>query len=520
MDLIKNRQVKYRKYISLLICALLVFSIFANSVESHAIIPALIAADGVITYGGSIVMLLAAGGLAGWGFDTLSNAYNVFYENMPSTLDAYFQNNYQSWINNGEIVISKEMFELMSDRLDSLMTNNTLMLEMLAGNIVPYSVGGSNGFQILCVYPTSSISYSNVAFFNLLNFYQVGSEDYLYVTPKVRYFQNIEPDLSKMEPSLQLLDSSSAISFTHGLDGGQARFSTVFPAYIGLTCDISSNMFCSYAIGKLSTTGADYETLRVVNSTSTGASALSELKAEINSFLANYVSEQPIITYNIYNPTYNADGNAVIPFPSGLTWDDIYGKSGADIFNPNYDIPVDPSLPGTGEYHGVLGSIKGLLNGLWDGVLSGVGTITGAISAAVSTIIASLADLTEPFKWQKPGGPIGGLFAFFNPLLALLIAIMALIAKILIFLGQLYNIPSSSAMLHPTMIQGINWARGLNSAGGVNLYGLVTGVISIVLGIVVFKLIRNMIAGIGSASPFKDSGWTGTPSGWERRGPE
>lgn len=190
------------------------------------------------------------------------------------------------------------------------------------------------------------------------------------------------------------------------------------------------------------------------------------------------------------------DAGYVITLGDGTT---ISGAQGIRDYTRATDVPTGYVEGSTGVsdipwIRSLVGSIKGVL----EGISSRVGAIAATIAATVSI----------PFDWTKkvPGGPgfVSGIWGFFAVLLALLIAIMGLIAKVVIFIGQLYTIPASSAMIHPTMIQGIEWARGFDSQTGVNLYSLITGVISIALGIVCFKLLRKIITGIGTASPYRE----------------
>lgn len=122
-----------------------------------------------------------------------------------------------------------------------------------------------------------------------------------------------------------------------------------------------------------------------------------------------------------------------------------------------------------------------------------------AISSAVTTIITAIS---TPFNWIPKAPPEipAGIAGFFPNILALLIAIMGFIAKAIIFIGQLSSIQPSTSMLNSTMIQGLEWARGFHTDGGVNLYSLVTGVITVMYGLFIFKLLRKIVTGIGETS--------------------
>lgn len=180
----------------------------------------------------------------------------------------------------------------------------------------------------------------------------------------------------------------------------------------------------------------------------------------------------------------------------GLSIDSVRDLSRAQSL-PAEAVPAADAPPWTSSIPDIpiIGTV---VKGIWDllsRLLDFLKSILNAIKNLISTIIEYLANILSALLPKFPPG----IVAFFSALLALLIAIIGLFGKIIIFIGQLYTIPASSAMIHPTMIQGLEWARGFDSQTGVNLYGLVTGVISIVLGVVVFKLIRKMIAGIGTA---------------------
>lgn len=128
------------------------------------------------------------------------------------------------------------------------------------------------------------------------------------------------------------------------------------------------------------------------------------------------------------------------------------------------------------------------VNPTLDNGLSGV-PIGDTIAIPVSEPITVPADPTWPVIPPSLGD-------FFNPLLALIIAILNFFARGILWLAQLMGIQASTEMLTPPMVDGIEWAQTIGYQG-VTLFGMVRATAGVMLGLLVFKLFKRIAYAAG-----------------------
>lgn len=180
------------------------------------------------------------------------------------------------------------------------------------------------------------------------------------------------------------------------------------------------------------------------------------------------------IDYNYYGNYANDLSNRQATFPTTL--DGVVGQSPSTVYEDAGAITVPPGAADNTEV--------GWLSALWAALMS--------LLASIADIPGNVADSIQGRFPQLPPGVV----MFFPNILALILALMGLFAKGLIFLLDIYNIPPSTAMLNENIIQGINWARNL-SFNGISLYSLIMVACNLMLGLLVFKLIKKIVLSIG-----------------------
>lgn len=539
------KQGKHKQIMIIVICfALVLTMVINNTIESYAFVPAIpIIIAGVAVVGALLIAM-------GANSDTIEESASYVYNTMESSLKDAIDNAsqmaefYDSMYGLGRIVIGSALADLFQDHVDSVYPDNELTYTfngfvntypalgiLFRGSeypLVPASVittlsGYTNGYIGKYESTTSAGVY----------YYQANSATSvnLYID---EYGGACDLDWSNSS-------GSHILSFTNTDTTGarQVWDNPRFHTYIGSTTSNFRGFVCGK--GSFQITFGQYST-----------STWGELVPAVPMINISGVDRPaPIVlatnqVISRVNPDYsfdamplepiNEDGEVAVSVPvssnvggtvsaptSTVTIEqvaqaygslDIFFENGGTITLEDGSVISKQStyIPTAETVRDTTTSlptevVKGATStGEWETEIPVISSLVGAISTGVATIsqylATTFADFANPFNWSNktPSGPgfISGLWAFFAALLALLIAIMGLIGKVIIFIGQLYTIPPSSAMLHPTFVQGIEWARGFNSQTGVNLYGLITGVISIVLGIVVFKLIRKIITGIGT----------------------
>lgn len=496
MDLNTIRKRKnINKIIVYSLCFLMVFSIVMKPVEAEAN-PALLALGPVLGPAGIVLLMtLLAGGYAIHEYNATKKIIADYEAQLDEQTINYINDNYESWESNGNIELPNEIYEDL--------INRQIASEYIINGKIKYITMPDFNYPITYITDTSLTLVNPNVIKNLymIDIAKVNNRlwfsDYLSINN-----QNGTVYFEKYNDNNQMIYGNTSFDYfyqSHN-DVPQLVGFVIYPnREIYKVCKLTyanhyPNGFFSHSLTYYMVNGEDY-------------TASNQILNYINE---NNISHQSVITYNSYNPPVN-NNKITIPLIPEITFEDIQGKSGEEIYQLSGGNGTIPEEGNESGYAGLLGTIIILLNNIKDKIVDTGSTIIGGISTAIgeagngikallNTIISALSGV---FSWEN--NPFGKgiapkIGAFFNPLLALLIAIMHLIAKIIIFIGNIANIPASSAMLHPSMIVGLNWARGFTTAGGVNLFGLIQGVISIVLGIVVFKQIRRIIAGIGTAS--------------------
>lgn len=187
----------------------------------------------------------------------------------------------------------------------------------------------------------------------------------------------------------------------------------------------------------------------------------------------NYDIDQEIAA----NPAWDLT-NKDVALPTTL--DGVVGNHAEDIVTDT-TVSDTVTIPDATTEIGLLGNIYNKIAGFFD-------WLKLFLSNLINNLVNAFRSLVGEFIPKIPDG-IG---AIFNPLWALITALLALFGRAIIFVTSLYEIPASSAMLNSNIIQGINFARSLNFQG-VTLYGMIMAVCNLMLGLLVFNLFKRLV---------------------------
>jgi len=115
-----------------------------------------------------------------------------------------------------------------------------------------------------------------------------------------------------------------------------------------------------------------------------------------------------------------------------------------------------------------------------------------ALLAAFWTTIVSVLD-TVLGRWI-PAIP-AAIGRMFSPLLALLIALIALFGRVFVFLLALMAIPPDSSGLPANVLAGLAWARSIEFRE-IGLIAMLTGAANVVFGVIIFRGLRRIFGGV------------------------
>lgn len=492
---------KLKFCIAIILCLVLVFSVTINSTIEVYANPLLLglSVETVKLIGACLV----AGGLVYANRDSLDRAIDWFVEQTSSSVLSEFQTNAVAVVG-GIATVSSTMWDAVRS------FNQTNFVEDTAQTV-------NTPFNYYDNYPVST-AYNNPI--PLLTFNSHGTFIYTINSKEIKY---IASDLAGDTQVRIYIDSSyvttSYIKTGTDFESYVCNSSGTITLYLHFTATNNKeyhNAVSALFTGATVDTGAiNYDGTTYLNQSDYTVDSVA-IKDTIDDYV-NLAPDQLIADTQAltYTPpmTYPWEEENTINFPfpwevegneDGITYPWEVGGTG-DITNP-YEEPVtipDGSVDSDGTI-GIWEWLKNLYNLVKNGILGFLKMIIDALKwvimaliSGINAIIENIMSLTDiPRNWIPKIPP--GITNFFSSLIALILALMRLFGIAIIFIGDLYNIPATTSMINADIITGIEWARGL-TYNGVNLYGLVMGISNVILFAVVFKLIRKIILGIGSA---------------------
>lgn len=129
-----------------------------------------------------------------------------------------------------------------------------------------------------------------------------------------------------------------------------------------------------------------------------------------------------------------------------------------------------------------IGVIAGVVGGLY-ALLTTIKGAVGGIATAVGTLTGTLVARFMPT-----------LMGFFNPFLQLVAALIGLFARIMRFLGDIWNVPPTTVLLDRSLVQGIQFVRDMQlPILGVTVRQIIETTASVVLALVSVQFIRRQL---------------------------
>ena len=148
---------------------------------------------------------------------------------------------------------------------------------------------------------------------------------------------------------------------------------------------------------------------------------------------------------------------------------------------------------------GVLQSMWQWFHDFWNKLYNTIVDATAGIRIKMDSLLEALqtASLAEPALPETPVNPLFKLGELLLIFLGILYSIIKLIVRTAIFVATLFTIPANSSMLPANAIAGLDLVKNisLTGLGGVSLWTLFSGAMTLVLMFIIVRTARHAVRG-------------------------